>query len=313
MIRVIARRLLIAIPTILIVATFTFLLVQLVPGNVADYILGKTATPAAIHQVDAQLGLTKPVFSQYLSWLGGALHGSFGTSYVTGQTVSGALATALSPTLSLALLATIATLVLGQALGTLAAVRGGRLDSIIQALSSLGMAIPNFWLAALLVVAFALDIKLFPATGYTALGASVSQWFIGLVLPVTAVALAGLAQIVLQARASVLDVLSKDFVRTLQAAGIPRRRILFKHVLRNSAIPVTTVAGLSFVYLLGGVIVIETIFNIPGMGSLMINSVSRHDLPVLQGAVIYFALIVVVVNLAVDLLTAWLDPRVRAR
>lgn len=313
MIRVIARRLLIAIPTVLIVCTFTFLLVQLVPGNVADYILGKTATPASVHQLDAQLGLTKPVFSQYLSWLGGALHGNFGVSFLTGQTVSGALATALAPTISLALLATIVILVVGQTLGTIAAVRGGRLDSVIQALSSLGMAIPNFWLAALLVVAFALDIKLFPATGYTALGVSPSQWFIGLVLPVAAISLSGLAQIVLQARASVLDVLSKDFVRTLQAAGLPRRRILFKHVLRNSAIPVTTVAGLSFVFLLGGVIVIETIFNIPGMGSLMINSVDRHDLPVLQGAVIYFAIIVVVVNLAVDLLTAWLDPRVRAR
>lgn len=313
MIRVIARRLLIAIPTVLIVCTFTFLLVQLVPGNVADYILGKTATPASVQKLDAQLGLTKPVLDQYFSWLGGALHGNFGVSYITGQTVSSALSEALAPTLSLALVATIAILVLGQALGTIAAVRGGKLDSILQALSGLGMAIPNFWLAALLVVAFALELKIFPATGYTALGVSPSQWLIGLVLPVTAIALSGLAQIVLQARASVLDVLSKDFVRTLQAGGVPRRRILFKHVLRNSAIPVTTVAGLSFVFLLGGVIVIETIFNIPGMGSLMINSVDRHDLPVLQGAVIYFAIIVVVVNLAVDLLTAWLDPRVRAR
>jgi peptide/nickel transport system permease protein len=313
MTRVIARRLLIAIPTVFVVCTFTFLLVQLVPGNPADYILGKSATPASIQHLDAQLGLNKPVLAQYLSWLGGVLHGNFGTSYITGQTVSQALTSALSPTLSLALLATIVTIVLGQALGTIAAVRGGRLDSVVQALSGLGMAIPNFWLAALLVVAFSLEIKLFPSTGYTALGASPSQWLIGLVLPVTAIALAGLAQIVLQARSSVLDVLSKDFVRTLQAAGIPRRRILYKHVLRNSAIPVTTVAGLSFVFLLGGVVVIETIFNIPGMGSLMINSVNRHDLPVLQGAVIYFALIVVVVNLAVDLLTAWLDPRVRAR
>jgi peptide/nickel transport system permease protein len=313
MTRVIARRLLIAIPTVFVVCTFTFLLVQLVPGNPADYILGKSATPASIQHLDAQLGLNKPVLAQYLSWLGGVLHGNFGTSYITGQTVSQALTSALSPTLSLALLATIVTIVLGQALGTIAAVRGGRLDSVVQALSGLGMAIPNFWLAALLVVAFSLEIKLFPSTGYTALGASPWQWLIGLVLPVTAIALAGLAQIVLQARSSVLDVLSKDFVRTLQAAGIPRRRILYKHVLRNSAIPVTTVAGLSFVFLLGGVVVIETIFNIPGMGSLMINSVNRHDLPVLQGAVIYFALIVVVVNLAVDLLTAWLDPRVRAR
>jgi peptide/nickel transport system permease protein len=313
MVWVIARRLLIAIPTVFIVCTFTFLLVHLVPGNPAVYILGKSATPASIHQLNTQLGLNKPLLAQYLSWLGGILHGNFGTSYITGQTVSQGLGSALPPTLSLALLATIVTLIAGQALGTVAAVRGGRLDSIIQAFSGLGMAIPNFWLAALLVVAFSLEIKLFPATGYTALGASPSQWLIGLVLPVTAVALAGLAQIVLQARSSVLEMLSKDFVRTLQAAGIPRRRILYKHVLRNSAIPVTTVAGLSFVFLLAGVIVVETIFNIPGMGSLMINSVSRHDLPMLQGAVIYFAVIVVVVNLGVDLLTAWLDPRMRAR
>lgn len=313
MTRVVMRRLLIAIPTVFIVCTFTFLLVQFVPGNPAAYILGDSATPAAVHHIDAQLGLDKPVLAQYLSWLGGAIHGNFGTSYITGQSVTTALGAALAPTLSLALLATIVTLVLGQALGTLAAVRGGRMDSALQALSSLGMAIPNFWLAALLVVAFSLKIQLFPATGYTALGQSPSQWLVGLVLPVTAVALAGLAQIVLQARSSVLDVLSKDFVRTQQAAGISRQRILFKHVLRNSAIPVTTLAGLSFVFLLAGVVVVETIFNIPGMGSLMINAVNRHDLPILQGAVIYFALIVVVVNLGIDLLTAWLDPRMRTR
>jgi peptide/nickel transport system permease protein len=309
MLMVIVRRLVIAVPTVFAVATFTFLLLQLVPGSPADYILGGQATRAQVDQINAELGLNRPVFVQYLHSIGNLLRGNFGKSYTTGQSVRSELAVSLPPTFALAILATLVALVVGLALGTIAAVRGGRLDAAIQTFSSLGLAIPNFWLAAILVIAFSLKLTIFPATGFTPLNVSPEKWIVGLVLPVVAVAAAGLAQIVLQARASVLDVLSRDFVRTLQAAGLSRTRILFRHVLRNAAIPVTTLAGLGFVYTLSGVVVVETIFNIPGIGTLMINAVNRHDLPTLQGAVIYFSLIVVVVNFAVDLITSWLDPR----
>lgn len=311
MLKILARRLLIAVPTMLVVTTLTFLLLQLVPGSPADFILGNQATAEQIKQINADLGLNHPLIQQYGAWIGGVAHGDFGKSYTSGQTVRSAMQVALGPTLSLAILSTVVALLIGLGLGMAAAVRGGRLDGFIQAISSLGLAIPNFWLAALLIIAFSIKLQLFPATGYTTIATSPWQWLVGLVLPITAVAAAGLAQIVLQARASVLDVLSRDFVRTLQASGLSRPRILFRHVLRNAAIPVTTLAGLSFVYTLSGVVIVETIFNLPGMGTLMINAVKSHDLPILQGAVIYFSLIVVFVNFAVDLITAWLDPRVR--
>jgi peptide/nickel transport system permease protein len=311
-IRFIGGRLLVLVPTVFVVSTFAFILVQLVPGNPAAYILGNTATEAKVRVLDAQMGLNRPVVDQYFSWLGGVLHGNFGTSFITDVPVTRTLGIALQPTISLAILATVVMLAAGIAVGMLAAIRGGAVDTILQALSSFFMAIPSFWLAALLVLVFSFKVHWFPATGYT----DISQpgaWLAGLVIPVVAVAAAFTAQVALQARSSTLDVISRDFVRTLQAAGIPRRRILLKHVLRNASIPVTTVAGLNFIFMLSGVVVIEVLFNIPGMGSLMVNAVSEHDLPVLQGAVVYFSIVVVVVNLAVDLLTGWLDPRIRVR
>jgi peptide/nickel transport system permease protein len=312
-IRFIGRRLLVLVPTVFVVSTFAFILVQLVPGDPAAYILGNTATTAKIKALDAQLGLNRPVLNQYFSWLSGVLHGNFGTSFITNVPVTSTLRIALQPTVSLAVLATIVMLVAGIAIGMLAAIRGGVIDTALQTLASFFMAIPGFWLAAVLIYAFSFKIRWFPATGYTYFNQSPAQWITGLVIPVVAVAGAFTAQVALQARSSVLDVISRDFVRTLQAAGIPRHRILLKHVLRNAAIPVATVAGLNFIFMLSGIVVIEVLFNIPGMGSLMVNAVSDHDLPVLQGAVIYFSIVVVVVSLAADLLTGWLDPRIRTR
>jgi peptide/nickel transport system permease protein len=313
MIRFIGRRLLVLVPTMLVVATFAFILIQLVPGDPGAYILGNTATAAKVHALDASLGLNRPVVDQYFSWLGGVLHGNFGTSYITNVSVTRTLGIAVPATVSLALLSAIVMLVGGIAIGMTAAVRGGALDTGLQSLASFFMAIPNFWLAALLVLFFSFKTRWFPATGYTSFSQSPREWITGLVIPVAAVAGAFTAQVALQARTSVLDVISRDFVRTLQAAGIPRWRILLKHVLRNASIPVTTVAGLNFIFMLSGVVVVEFFFNIPGIGSLMVNAVNQHDLPVLQGAVIYFSVVVVVVSLAADLLTGWLDPRIRVR
>lgn len=311
MLRVFLRRLAVAIPTLLVVTIISFLLVQIVPGSPADFILGNTATADQVAQLNSQLGLDQPLIVQYFTWLGGILTGDMGTSYTTNQPVVDALTTSLPPTLSIALLSTAVSLVLGLMLGMAAAVRGGRVDSAIQTVSNLGLAVPSFWLGAVLVLIFAIELAIFPATGYTNLLDSPVDWALGLVLPVAAVALAALAQIMLQARSSVLDTLSRDFVRVLQAAGVPRRSILYRHVLRNAAIPVATVTGLTFIFTLSGVVVIETVFNIAGMGTLTVASVKSHDLPTLQGAVVYFGVVVIVVNLVVDLIVAKLDPRAR--
>lgn len=180
-------------------------------------------------------------------------------------------------------------------------------------MAGVGLAVPPFWLAALLIWLFALELPIFPATGYVPLSASPGDWFLSLALPMATLAIGQLAQIYLQARFSVQEVLGRDFVRTLQAVGLPRRKILFKHVLRNAAIPVISVAGTSFIFLLSGVVVVEAIFSTNGLGSLMLSSVQSHDLPVVQGIVLYFTALVLIVNTVVDLLVAWLDPRVRTR
>jgi peptide/nickel transport system permease protein len=220
----------------------------------------------------------------------------------------------LAPTLSLAILSTLFTLLVGLVLGMAAAVRGGRTDKTVQWLGSLGMAIPNFWLAALLVFVFAIQIPLFPATGYAELGTDgLGPWLSHLVLPILALSAVNLGQIAFQARAAFADTLSRDFIRTLQATGVPRRRILFKHLLRNASVPVVTVTGLTFIFTLGGVVVLELIFTLPGMGNLMLQSVQTNDFSVVQGGVLYFSLAVILVNLVVDVATAGLDPRVRVR
>lgn len=314
MIRFVLRRLAVAIPLVAVVATISFFLIQLVPGSPAAAILGNNATGAQVTALNHQLGLDRPVLTEYLTWLGHAVQGNLGVSYTNGgQSVTSELSQALPPTLSLALLATLITLVLGTVLGTVAAVRGGHTDRAVQWGSSLGMAVPNFWLAALLVFVFAIKISLFPATGYVNLTASPGQWLSHLILPVVALSVANVGQIAFQARAAVRDTLSRDFVRTLHSTGVPRWRILYKHTLRNAAIPVVTVTGLTFIFTLGGVVILEQLFTLPGMGELMLRSVQTHDFSTVQGAVLYFSIVVIVVNLVVDLATAALDPRVRIR
>ena len=311
MLKLTARRIALTVPIMAIVATFTFFLVQLVPGDPAAYLLGTSATPAQVSHLDHSLGVDRPVVVQYGTWFAHALHGNLGTSIVTDQSVVHSLAQALPVTVSVALLATLFTLVVGVVLGVLAAVRGGALDAAVQWAGSIAMSLPSFWLAALLVLALAIKLPLFPATGYVSVAASPSQWISYLVLPMIAVGLAGVGPVAFQTRAAVLDQLSREYVRTLVAAGLPTRRILFKHVLRNASGPVVTVVSLGFVFALGGVVIIESIFNLPGMGTLILKSVRGHDLPLVQGSVLFFSLLVVAINLLSDLAVAALNPRVR--
>jgi peptide/nickel transport system permease protein len=311
MLRYIARRILIAIPILVIVVSFTFFLVQLIPGNPAQTILGKGATPEAIAQVNHQLGLDQPVGIRFLAFWGNTLRGDFGVSLINGQPVVQSIANALPVTLSLAVCATLLTGILGIALGVLSAVRGGWIDRVVQTGSSIGMALPSFWLAIALVLVFSILLKLLPPTGYTPLLDSPGEWAQGMILPVIAIGLAGIASIGRQTRSAMLETLNKDYIRSLRAQGVPHRSIIYKHALRNASIPIVTNIGFQFIGVLGGAVIIEQVFALPGIGQLTNTAVSQHDIPVVQGAVIVMATIVLLVNLLVDVIYLILNPKTR--
>lgn len=312
MLKLILRRLLLAIPLLFVVVTFSFLLIKMVPGDPAQFILGTNATAEQVARLHAKLGLDRPPLEQYFAWLSSALRGDLGTSLVTGRQVLPTLQRALPITMSIAFLSTIISVVVGVAGGILAATKKNRpTDQITMTVSGFGLAVPNFWIAYVLILVFALQLKLFPATGYQTITESFTGWLWTMTLPSVAIAISSTSQIMLQTRASILDTLGREFVRTLQATGISRMAILFKHVLRNAAIPVAVVTGISFIAVFSGVVVIEAIFNAPGLGQALLNGVRGNDFPVVQGAIVFFAILVMAVNLVVDIVTGLLDPRAR--
>jgi peptide/nickel transport system permease protein len=305
-------RLALAVPMLFVVATATFFLQQLVPGNPGSFILGNEATPAEIGQFNAELGLNRPVAAQYGTWLGRAIRGNLGLSWTSHAPVVQTLLAAAPITLSLTLLAIVLAVGLGIPLGTLAALRPGPLDRFFQGVAGFAIALPNFWLGVGLVLFLAVDAHLFPAVGYVGLS-DPAQWLHSLVLPVLALAFGMTMSLALQVRSAMIDVLAKDYIRSLRAAGLSRRSVLFKHALRNCMAPVITTIGFQLLALLAGAVVIEQLFNLPGLGSLLVSGVTEHDVPVVQGAVMLFAVFVVVVNLLTDVAAAVLNPRARGR
>ena len=296
-----------------VVITATFFLQQLIPGDPASFVLGDQSTQAQRASFDASLGLHRPLINQYGTQLVHDLEGNLGTSWTNGnEPVSQLITSALPVTLSLALLATVVTAIAGFGLGTIAALRRGRpLDRAAQGLAGISTGLPNFWLAIVLALLLAVDVHLFPATGFVSITTSPASWLDSLVLPVIALSFAAMAGVLLQVRSSMIDVLGQDFIRSLKACGVPRRRIIFKHALRNGSIPVVTTLGFLFVGLLSGTVVIEQVFNLAGLGSVLLLAVVTHDVPTVQGVVIVFAVIVVVVNVIVDVCAALLNPRIR--
>lgn len=309
----IGKRLSIAIPMLWVIATITFFVVNALPVDVAQNILGDLATQTQVAALRHELGLDRSLWEQYWSWLIGAVHGDFGTSYMDGSSVTQDVLQRLPVTMSLALCATLTSAFLGIVIGTLAAVYGGWIDRVARAVTSAGMAIPGFWAAGLLVLVFAVWLGVLPATGYTNLLESPTQWARGLVLPVAAVALASVASIARQSRASLIQVLGMDYIRSLRAAGIPNSSIIVRHGLRNAAIPVVTILGLEFVSLFSGTIIVEQVFALPGISQLALSAVFQGDTPVILGVVIYATVIVLLLNLAVDICYVWLNPRERQR
>ena len=314
MIGFLGRRLLATVVVLFGVSVGVFAIVHVVPGDPVRLALGTRFDPATYATLRHQSGLDRPLLSQYFHWLGGLLHGDLGVSFRSEEPVSGVIGTRLAATVSLALAAMVIAVLISVPLGLLAASRPRSLaDRLATLASQVGISVPDFWLGILAILVFAGHLGRFPAGGYVPLTRDPMRWFSHLVLPALCVGVVSGAVLTRFVRAAALDVLNSDHVRTARAKGLSESVILRRHVLRNASVPVLTVAGIQLAYLLSGVVVVEIVFSWNGLGQLALQSVQSRDYPVLQGAVLLFALVFLVVNLAVDALVAVVDPRIALR
>lgn len=312
MIRFLSLRLLDGIVLIIVVTAFVAIAVYAGADNIARNIAGETATPEAVAATAERLGLDRPAITQYADWVGSALTGDLGRSFVTNEPVTQVLANRLPATLSILILAVTLTAILSALLGILAAVKRGWIDKFVQVFNVVTAALPGFWVALILVLIFSINLRLFPATGFTPITEDPWRWFMGLVLPVTALLIGGLgtASIV---RSSVIDVMRLDFVRTLRAHGLSRREVLFRHVLRNAAPPFLTIMSMQIIGLFGGAVIIERVFAINGLGTLANTATQAGDVPVVLGVVALAVIVIVIVNIVLDIVNGWINPKVRVR
>lgn len=306
------RRLLEAIPILLGVTFLTFLILHLAPGDPAEILAGPTASAEEVANIRARLDLDRPLWRQYATFLGDLTRGDLGESLQRRQSVRELIAVRLPNTAVLAITSLLVTL-LGIPLGVLAATRpNSPLDFSLMNLSLVGVSIPNFWLGLVLIVYFSVDLGWFPAAGYARPFWS-ADGLLSLVLPAITLGTGGMALIARLTRSGMLEVLGQDYIRTAAAKGVSERRMLYKHALRNTLIPVVTVLGLNFGYLLGGAVVTESVFAINGIGRLAVDAILARDYAVVQGSVVFIAATFVAVNLAVDLTYALIDPKIRYR
>ena len=312
MISYIARRVASGVVLLFGISLLAFVLLNLAAGgNTARNILGDAATPEQIAQTERELGLDQPVLVQYWNWLLDALRGDLGRSYYTPQSVTQAVTDALPVSLSVLVPVVVISGVAAFAIGLLCAVRRGWLDQAVQVVSTVVDAVPNFLVGVFLATLLGVQLALFPAVGYVSPSQSVLAWAVTLVLPVTALSLGAIAGIAQQVRSAAIGVLRQDYIRTLRSRGLSQRRIVLTSVLRNSSTTGLTMLGLQFVGLLGGSVVIEQVFALPGLGTLAVTNTTRGDLPLVMGVVVAAVAIVIAVNLLVDLVVAWLNPKAR--
>ncbi len=312
--RLIRRRVLQIVPVIMLATFVVFGLLQLVPGDIAVTLAGENATDARIAQIRQSYGLDRPFLVQYASWLWNAVHLDLSRSYLSNEPVLDQILHRFPTTLLIVGGALLISLLVGIPLGILAATRAGsRVDTVVTSLASLGVALPNFWLAMILVATFALSWNWFPATGSVALGRDPSKAILHATLPALALAAGGIAEVARQLRSALIEILSAQYVRTLHAKGLSPGAILWKHGLKNVSVTLLTVIGLLVNRLLGATVVVEAVFAIPGMGSLIVHAAIHKDFPVVQGVVLSMVVIVICLNLLIDLLYTILDPRVALR
>jgi len=312
LVKAIGRRLGYSVLTVLLATLLVFVALQALPGNLATQLLGQNATPAAVAQLDASLGLNRPAWQRYLDWLGGALHGDFGRSLVSQQPVLTEAGGYLRNTALLAGIVIVAGITLSLVLGVIAGLTRDRWpDLAISGLSLLGMSVPEFTVATLLVLAFAIRLNWFPAVVTAGPTATVGELLPAVWLPAAALTAVMAAYIIRMMRTSVIDVMSAEYVTLARVRGLSSARVLFRHALPNALLPTLNVIAINIAWLVGGVVVVESVFNYPGIGTLMIQAVHNRDLPVLQFIAVFGALTFVVCNLLADLAALWLNPRLR--
>jgi peptide/nickel transport system permease protein len=310
--RYLVYRLLSAIPILLIVSLLSFLIIMLVPGDPASEIAGPGASADEVSRIRQSLGLDRHVGIQMLTWYQRLLQGDLGQSILLHRSVTTAILERAPVTLSLAGLALALSLGLALVLGVVAAVRQNTwVDQSAMTVALLGLSLPDFWVGLVMIYLFAVLLGWFPTGGYVELGKGVGPWLRSLIMPAAALGLAQLGLLARITRATMLEVLRQDYVRTARAKGVPERHVIGRHALANTLIPIVTVIGISAGILLGGAVVVESVFALPGVGRLIIGAILRRDYPVIQGGLLLTASIYVFVNIMVDVLYAWLDPRVR--
>ena len=308
----IVRRTLATIPVMVVVAIFVFALLHLSPGDPAAIIAGDSATDADIARIHAQLGLDRPFYVQFVDWAWGLLHGDLGISIFTNLPVLKLIGQRVEPTIALTVSTLIVSVLVAIPLGILAAAKAGTwVDRVVMVFAVLGFSVPVFVLAYVLIYVFSIATRLLPVQGYVAPGDGLRPFLSHLVMPSIALGFVYIALIARITRASMLDVLAQDYIRTAQAKGLPNEKVLIRHALRNAAVPIATIIGIGVALLIGGVVVTETVFAIPGLGRLTVDAILRRDYPIIQGVILIFSAVYVLINLLVDLSYAVLDPRIR--
>ena len=308
----VGRRFLASIPVVLFVAIVTFSLLYLTPGDPAEVLAGDDATAEDVARIRENLGLDRPYPVRLGIFLGNTLTGDLGTSVFSGQKVSALIADRFEPTLSLAIFATIIAISMGLPLGVIAAWKANTwIDRSIMVYAVIGLALPPFFMGFLMVWAIGLQLRLFPVAGYAPLTEGVGDYFNYLFLPAVAASNTFMALIIRMTRSSVLEVLKQDYIRTARAKGLSETLVLFRHGVRNAALPILTVVGFGVAYLITGLVVVESVFAVPGLGRLLVDAIARRDYPVIQGVVLVISAAYVLVNLSVDLLYAYFDPRIK--
>jgi peptide/nickel transport system permease protein len=312
MLSYILRRLAATIPVMFIVAIFVFLMLRLTPGDPAAIIAGDNANAEQVALIRSRLGLDQPILSQFLIWLGNILRGDFGESFFFKKTVAELILGRLEPTLALSLCTITIAVVVAVPLGVLAAYKQGTwIDSIVMGFSVLGSSVPVFVIGYLLIYIFAVKLNWLPVQGYQPISAGFGGFLQRLILPSVTLSVIYIALIARMTRASVLEVLGEDYIRTARAKGQVEVKVLFRHALKNAAVPIITVIGLGIALLIGGVVVTESVFTIPGLGRLTVDAVLARDYPTIQAVILLFSFVYVLINLAVDLVYTLFDPRIR--
>ena len=306
------RRLLGTIPVMLVVAVFIFLMLRLTPSDPAAIIAGDNANAEQVAKIRGQLGLDRPMIERFVIWSGKVLTGDFGESFFFKKTVAQLIGERIEPTLSLAFFTILIAVLVAVPLGVLAAHRHGSwIDRVVMGFSVLGFSVPVFVIGYLLIYLFAVHLNWLPVQGYQRISEGLGGWVQRLILPSLTLSVIYIALIARMTRTSVLEVLSEDYIRTARAKGQIERKVLFRHALRNAAVPIVTVIGLGIALLIGGVVVTESVYTIPGLGRLTVDAVLARDYPTIQAVILLFSFVYVMINLAVDMMYTLLDPRIR--